>query len=146
MVSCLRYVDMTIFFQGVLGLRLMNLQVKLVNCAWFCIFVSLICKPQHFLDCVIACQFTRWIFILVMHEPQMKSLTIRLIISVVLTGNWKDCIKWVGMAERTDLAKVNQPAIVKVFVFQLHNLAYRWGIRLLKLKCVGDWIWIGKPR
>lgn len=120
---CLCYLDIRIFFQGVLGLILMNLQAKLIRSAWFYIFASLICKPPHFLDCVIVCQLTRWIFLLVLHEPQMKSLTIPLIVSVVLAGRWKYCIICLGMAERTNFAKVNLHAIVKVFVFQLHNLA-----------------------
>lgn len=70
----------------------------------------------------------------------MKFVTIRLIVSVSLTGSWKHYIICVGMAERTDLARVNCPFIVKVFVFHFHSLASRWEIRLLKLECLGDWI------
>lgn len=76
----------------------------------------------------------------------MKSLIVRLIISEVLTGSWKHCIMCVGMAESTDLANVSLPAMVNVLVFQLHNLASSREMRLLKSECLGDLIWIGKPR
>lgn len=67
-------------------------------------------------------------------------------VSVVLAGREKHCMMWVGIADKTDLANVTLPDILRFLDFQLQSFASSLEIRSLKLECLGEIVWIGKPR
>lgn len=67
-------------------------------------------------------------------------------VSVVLAGREKHSMMWVGIADKTNLAKVTLPDILRFLDFQLQSFASSLEIRSLKLECLGEIVWIGKPR
>lgn len=69
-------------------------------------------------------------------EPHKKFLTILLMQLTVLIGRRKHCMRWVGIEDSTDLARVIRPANVRVLVFQSLSLLVSFVMIKLKSECL----------
>lgn len=122
--------------QGELVMLVRKHQARLVTRALFWHLASLICKLHCFRGKVTMLQLRRWIFLLSSVELHKKFLTILLMQLTVLIGRRKHCMRWVGIEDSTDLARVIQPANVRVLVFQSLSLLVSFVMIKLKLECL----------